>query len=215
MGKRKAMRTAGEGTEEGGRDTARGPTVKRKESLAARGRTGRARRAAPVGKAPMKWLAVGKEVELCAEEEGYLGAWFQVRITELSQFEAAVEYTYFSQSPGGKTPHSEVTPLKNLRPLPPQRERKSWEALDAVETLAAVEMRDDSTWWQGYVQSFNPKSQTYRVCYEHGHPPLDLPAERIRTRLDWVPVSPGSSKGYWARAAKMQVCLLAAMFFLV
>ncbi|GLJ17947.1 hypothetical protein SUGI_0315050 [Cryptomeria japonica] len=95
-------------------------------------------------------VKIGTKVEVCSEEEGYGGAWFEGSVIGFGNGRKKrtffVRYEKFvAEDLNGEALVEEVC-LKNMRPIPPyKRMPKNLSAGIAVEAL------DSDCWWRGFI----------------------------------------------------------------
>ncbi|GLJ45831.1 hypothetical protein SUGI_0964400 [Cryptomeria japonica] len=96
-------------------------------------------------------VSIGMKVEVCSEEEGFKGAWFEGTIisfgnesheknTFLFQYEK-----FITEDLNGEALVEEVN-LKNMRPIPPYKQMP----IDCSPGFA-VEALDTDCWWRGII----------------------------------------------------------------
>lgn len=154
------------------------------------------------------WMREGNMAEYRAEEAGYEGSWFAVKIVKLHYkssgerkvcHQVYVQYRDFtvSDDPGSEPLH-EFVMKDQLRPFPPELQQTRWRVRDAVETM------HNDAWWVGFIKYHNSKENTYRVYYGVGQAELDLPHSHIRCRLEYVRPSGSDLRWSWRRVCPMQ-----------
>ncbi|KAL5561048.1 hypothetical protein UlMin_030795 [Ulmus minor] len=147
-------------------------------------------------------FAVGAEVEVSSDEEGFRGAWFRVTIVESptgsaskKKKKALVEYQNLVTE-DGKAQLREYVDIAYLRPLPPDVGMHDLEVGDIVD----ADYRDG--WWTGVIKKVlvSPKcgiNTKYRVFFENPPDVIEFERRQIRKHQDWL-------GGKWIPAKKKE-----------
>ncbi|KAH9330644.1 hypothetical protein KI387_002752, partial [Taxus chinensis] len=125
----------------------------------------------------------GTKVEVCTNEEGYRGAWFEGTVVSYKGGGIhKVEHENFENE--RKEPLKEDFHFTQIRPRPPKIKTKNWKVDNPVEIY------DCHCWWRGIVSEVLPAGY-YRVYFpEYGEKVYHMLA--MRTRREW-------RNGKWSR----------------
>ena len=154
-------------------------------------------------------LQGGDRCEVTPSEEGFQGAWFSATVVSgacsLLTVDAQVEVRFddlFSDNSGSE-PLLEMTPVRNVRPQPPESPIDFHEAAVPGD---ALELWHDGAWWRVVLRCKRAASTTsalFVVCYEPANIEHCVGLERLRPGWEW-------RGGEWCIAARLDAATATA-----
>ncbi|KAL5700783.1 hypothetical protein ACHQM5_026191 [Ranunculus cassubicifolius] len=144
----------------------------------------------------------GMQVEVCSDEDGLRGAWFEATILRPStkRHKVYVEYKNLTNVKGSNLLKEFVNQV-NLRPVPPREANRSFNSNDEVDAYY------NDGWWEGVViqvldkeKDNSSKKNRYLVYFRPGKEQLEFGDEDLRIHREWVnaqwvpPMPQGSSE---------------------
>ncbi|KAH7843583.1 hypothetical protein Vadar_018362 [Vaccinium darrowii] len=130
-------------------------------------------------------ISVGSYVEVCSNEDGFLGSYWAAKvISRVGKEKFRMEYTTLLKE-NQKGPLKEVVKASELRPVPPKIEVSSFNVLDKVDAY------DLDGWWMGRVTGRRDGSK-YVVHFECSGDEYDYRASALRLHQEyenggWIP----------------------------
>eukprot|EP01018_Ginkgo_biloba_P023965 Gb_40212 [translate_table: standard] len=124
----------------------------------------------------------GFRVEVCSNDPGFAGAWFEGVIVSHDGLAYKVKYDKFVTDEG--QPLVEGMDYSQIRPAPPDKNIKNWSAGDAVEAY------DSDCWWRGVVSRVLP-GKHYCICFPDSSTEKSYHYSKLRSRQEW-------QKGKWS-----------------
>ncbi|XP_052173647.1 protein AGENET DOMAIN (AGD)-CONTAINING P1-like [Diospyros lotus] len=128
-------------------------------------------------------------VEVCSNEDGFLGSYFLARVigSVAGGEKLRVEYATLLDD-SGKAPLKEVVRASHVRPLPPQVRVSRFDVLDEVDAY------DLDGWWAGRVTA-RKDDFNYVVYFDSSGDEFDYPASDLRVHLEF-------DNGRWVSSVK-------------
>ncbi|KAG9457761.1 hypothetical protein H6P81_002269 [Aristolochia fimbriata] len=133
-------------------------------------------------------ICKGKTVEVCSDEEGFLGAWFTATVIgPVKKNKFLVEYhTLKTDDDSGFL--REQIPSQHIRPAPPAIEIKKFCLLEEVDAFY------NDAWWVGVISKVL-KGGKYIVFFRQTMEELQFRHSDLRLHQDWI-------DGRWVRASQ-------------
>ncbi|RWW73508.1 hypothetical protein BHE74_00018609, partial [Ensete ventricosum] len=136
-------------------------------------------------------FAVGAEVEVRSDEDGFRGAWYEATVVrQLSQRRFEVVYAFLVEDHDPSQPLREVVQRSHLRPQPPP--------LPAADASASgggryslhdlVEAFHNDGWWAGVIFAVlhGPTTTRYLVSFPTSREEVVFEESQMRRQLQWV-----------------------------
>ncbi|XP_056865038.1 DUF724 domain-containing protein 6-like isoform X2 [Raphanus sativus] len=131
-------------------------------------------------------LAIAKdsEVEVCSEEEGFVGAWYRAILedspTKSRRIKLRVRYTTLLKN-DCSAPLTEAVQQSFIRPVPPE---DLYDGVVFVEgSVVDADLKDG--WWEGVVAK-KLEDEQYLVCFDTPPDILQFNRKQLRPHLDWT-----------------------------
>ncbi|KAL6208631.1 hypothetical protein ACLB2K_019578 [Fragaria x ananassa] len=123
---------------------------------------------------------VGDAVEVCCNEEGFLGSYWEATIIATIRSICLVEYKHFVEEHDESTPLRETVKRKDLRPLPPNIVPSRYSSLQGHRVDAFLK----DVWWVGTI-SRKVDADHYIVFFENTGEEIACPFSKLRFHMDW------------------------------
>ncbi|KAH7521391.1 hypothetical protein FEM48_Zijuj07G0028100 [Ziziphus jujuba var. spinosa] len=124
-------------------------------------------------------FGIGKEVEVCSREDGFLGSYYAATVVahleNMNMY--IVQYKELLKNDESGPLIERV--LKNeVRPVPPEMVATGFSYLDKVDAY------DNDGWWVGKITG--KEGSNYNVYFETTGEEIAYPVSRLRFHLDWL-----------------------------
>lgn len=123
-------------------------------------------------------LKKGAKVEVCSEEQGFVGSWYTAFVLSWDRNECTVEYEHLVTEDNEHVKLQEVLRRNQLRPIPKALETRQWRRGDRVEAY------DREGWWEGVISKVLP-DKSYYVYFRESGEELSFRASDIRVHQEW------------------------------
>ncbi|XP_050365584.1 protein AGENET DOMAIN (AGD)-CONTAINING P1-like [Argentina anserina] len=148
---------------------------------------------------------VGDAVEVCCNEEGFLGSYWEATIVATCNY----EYKRFVEEHDESTPLRETVNVTQVRPLPPNIVPSKYCKLEGDRVDAFL----NDVWWVGTI-SRKLDSEHYVVFFENTGEQNAFPLSNLRFHMDWLNGDWVPSKKRRASVfSKKEVCTVRTIFF--
>ncbi|XP_043701625.1 protein AGENET DOMAIN (AGD)-CONTAINING P1-like [Telopea speciosissima] len=124
-----------------------------------------------------KAYRTGDFVEICSNDEGFLGSYFAAKVLAVGKTKLLVEYeTLLTPDESGLL--KEIVHYREVRPRPPEI------PVSAFRVFEEVDAYDNEGWWVGRITSVQD-SNKYSVYFSHSRENNTYPFFRLRVHQDW------------------------------
>nr|XP_027191057.1 DUF724 domain-containing protein 2-like [Cicer arietinum] len=154
---------------------------------------------------------IGDKVEVCSEEEGFEGSYFEATVVAcIENGEYAVRYTNLL-SDDESAPLIEIVKANEVRPLPPCVNPQDFNFYQKVDAF------DNDGWWIGLIISEKIATQNgyyYGVYFQNTNETIHFRFDQIRVHHEWVDgewileesMRPPMKKVDYKEGDKVEVC---------
>lgn len=133
---------------------------------------------------------VGDEVEVCLEEEGFAGSYFEATVVRILPKHRGYTVSYLTLLNDRGSSLRETVEARLLRPRPPAASSYSSSSSPPSFRLHDyVDAFNDDGWWSGVVVELGPEESQVSVCFPLHREVRPFPASLVRPHLEWVPSS--------------------------
>ncbi|KAK9268808.1 hypothetical protein L1049_000572 [Liquidambar formosana] len=123
-------------------------------------------------------IHVGDYVEICSNEDGFLGSYFTAKVLKrVGKYKFMVEYIDLVCDEDDGKPLTEVVRASYMRPCPPQIQVSGFDVLDKVDAF------DNDGWWIGRITGST--GSWYNVYFDSSGDEIPYPVSRLRVHHDW------------------------------
>ncbi|CAL4910491.1 unnamed protein product [Urochloa decumbens] len=129
----------------------------------------------------------GVKVEVCSDDEGFRGAWFEATVLKSAGSKFLVEYATLKADDETK-PLTEAVEARHIRPSPPHIP-----VVDGFKLLDEVDAFCNDGWWVGVVSKVI-SNQKYMVYFRPWKEEMEFEHGQLRFHSDWM-------GGRWMRAS--------------
>lgn len=136
---------------------------------------------------PKAKFTQGVKVEVCSDDEGFRGAWFEATVVKAVGSKFLVEYATLKADDGTK-PLKESVEARHIRPCPPDIP-----AADGFKLLDEVDAFCNDAWWVGVVSKVLGEKRC-TVYFRPWKEEMEFEHAQLRLHCDWM-------GGRWMRAS--------------
>ncbi|KAJ3672560.1 hypothetical protein LUZ60_007281 [Juncus effusus] len=162
-------------------------------------------------------FAVGAQVEVRTDAEGFIGSWFEAVVTDhlikSGRVLYRIKYLTLMKDDEPDLPEIEDVEVDDVRPVAPRRLNltEGEEISDpGFEMHELVEAYHNEGWWYGVISGLrNAVTGKYRVSFPFSREVIDFPPSEIRPQLNfingnWFPLKPKPQKSLYKTGAKVE-----------
>ncbi|XP_021289851.1 DUF724 domain-containing protein 3 [Herrania umbratica] len=129
----------------------------------------------------MMVFSKGDEVEVCSNEEGFLGSYYEAKvISRLKDSRYKIQYKNLVEEGDDSRPLVEIVTADEVRPAPP---KTIGETTGFFFYLQRVDAFDNDGWWVGRITG--RQGSGYLVYFPTTGDEILYPASQLRNNLEW------------------------------
>lgn len=125
-------------------------------------------------------ISVGKYVEVCSKEDGFLGSYFVAKVVgRVGKERLKVEYTTLVSEEDENRRLREVVAVRDVRPCPPLIRVAEFHMLQKVDAY------DREGWWVGRVTGRGGGDEKYYVHFDSSGDEIVYSGSLLRVHQEW------------------------------
>jgi len=143
----------------------------------------------------------GVKVEVCSDDEGFRGAWFEATVVKPVNSKFLVEYATLKDDDNTK-PLKETVEARHIRPCPPDIP-----VTDGFKLLDEVDAFCNDGWWVGVVSKVLGENRCM-VYFRPWKEEMEFEHAQLRLHCDWM-------GGRWMRASPVRFAYPCSLHYIV
>ncbi|WCJ39007.1 Plant Tudor-like protein [Euphorbia peplus] len=129
----------------------------------------------------MRVFSEGDEVEVCSNELGYVGSYYEATVIQRYHDQYKVKYKNLVVEEGSSVPLIEVVSSGEVRSVPPKHPTVGL----SIRKDDVVDALDKDGWWVGRVTGQTYLNGEYNVYFPTTDETVAYPASRLRKHVNW------------------------------